>query len=229
METHATECLARQTAAAVELSQQEPTVAAELVTRSLVDGLNLLRNIMFTRIHEDVEANYGQDSMLLPVSVAESEHRAKTEIEAYQIAVAAATVRDRGYIKGDFRWFLNWLGHLRLGDLLNDNKWRRRIRHYLSMTEDEQRLSYSRNLEGVFPEASRAPLILYRLFPTSVSIVTAIAFGQHLEAAEMRNRQAFWLPAITDCRECHGRPLDNGEQCCVCSNPLWTYYWLSAD
>ena len=97
------------------------------------------------------------------------------------------------------------------------------------MDEDELRLGFSRNLENVFPEARLAPLILYRLFPLSVRIVTAVAFGHHLDAAELRNRQAFWLPAITDCHDCHGRPLDNGDECVVCGNPLWTYQWLCAD
>jgi hypothetical protein len=108
-------------------------------------------------------------------------------------------------------------------------KWRRRIRHYLAMSDDELRLSFSRNLETVFPEARLAPLILYRLFPLSVRIVAAIAFGNHLDAAELRNRQTLWLAAIGDCHECHGRPLDNGDQCAVCGNPIWSYHWLCAD
>ncbi|MFO7908116.1 MAG: hypothetical protein R6U98_36080 [Pirellulaceae bacterium] len=63
----------------------------------------------------------------------------------------------------------------------------------------------------------------------SVRIVTAIAFGKHMDAAEIRNRQTFWLPAIGDCPECHGRPLDNGEECSVCGNPIWRYRWLCAE
>ena len=57
------------------------------MTHSLVYGLNTLRNLLFQRIHEDVETNIGHDSMLLPISVEESERLAKCEIEAYQIAV----------------------------------------------------------------------------------------------------------------------------------------------
>lgn len=229
MEKHLTECLARREAAVTGLRSKEPNLAAEQVTHSLVDGLNTLRLLLFQRIHEDVEANYGNDSMLLPISIEQSERLAKCEIESYQIAVAAHAVRERGYVQCEFKWFVTWLAELRLGDDLRDNKWRRRIRQYLAFSEDEQRLDFSRHLETVFPEASRAPLILYRLFPLSIRIVLAIAFGNHLEAAELRNRQTFWLPAIGDCTDCHGRPLDNGEQCAGCGNPLWKYHWLCAE
>ena len=229
MEKHFQECLARRTAAAAQLSEQEPGLPAEQVTHSLVYGLNSLRNLLFQRIHEDVEANVGHDSMLLPVSVEESTFAARHEIESYQVSVAALAVRNRQYLRSDMKWFANWLAHLCMGEAINDTKWRRRIRHYLAMSDDELRLSFSRNLENVFPEARLAPLILYRLFPLSVRIVTSIAFGNHLDAAELRNRQTFWLPAISDCHECHGRPLDNGDQCAVCGNPVWTYDWLCAD
>jgi hypothetical protein len=229
MEKHLKECLARREAAAVELQEQEPDLSAEQVTHSLVYGLNTLRNLLFQRIHEDVEANYGHDSMLLPISVEASERVAKCEIETYQIAVTALTIQERGFLRSDVKWFVKWLAELRLGEDLQDTKWRRRIRQYVAMSEDEQRLDFSRHLETVFPEASRAPLILYRLFPLSIRIVSAVAFGHHLEAAELRNRQTFWLPAIGDCHDCHGRPLDNGEQCPVCGNPIWTYHWLCAD
>ena len=143
--------------------------------------------------------------------------------------MAGLAAIDRRYTKCDTKWFVSWLAQLRMEEAMNDTKWRRRIRHYLTMSDDELRLSFSRNLESVFPEARLAPLILYRLYPLSVRIVTAIAFGSHLEAAELRNRQIFWLPAIGDCHECHGRPLDNGDECSVCGNPIWTYRWLCAD
>lgn len=229
MEKHLRECLAKREAAAMELREQAPDIDAERVTQSLVYGLNSLRNLLFQRIHEDVEANYGNDSMLLPISIEESERVAKCEIECYQIAVTVLNVQERGYLHCDIKWFVTWLAELRLGEDLRDSRWRRRIRHYLAMTEDAQRLDFSRHLETVFPEASRAPLILYRLFPLSVRIVSAVAFGYHLEAAELRNRQTFWLSAIGDCQDCHGRPLDNGEQCAVCGNPVWKYRWLNAD
>ena len=230
MEKHSKDCLAQRAAAAVELHEYLTDLPAEQVTYSLSYGLNTLRNLMFQRIHQDVEAHFGSDSMLLPTSVEESEWLAKCEIEAYQVAITTLAVRDGQYLCCDPQWFVRWLGELRLGPDLKDSKWRRRIRHYAAATsEDEQRMLFSRSLETVFPEARRAPLILFRLVPLSIRIVAAIAFGHHLEAAELRNRQTTWLPAIGDCHDCHGRTLDNGEQCAVCGNPIWTYHWLCAD
>ncbi|MCU0959549.1 MAG: hypothetical protein MUF48_05540 [Pirellulaceae bacterium] len=229
MEQHLKECLARRAAAAGRLQERAPTLPAEQVTHSLVYGLNTLRNLLFQRIHDDVESHLGRDSMLLPVRADESERLAKCEIESYQVAAAARAIHERHYVDTDMKWLAGWLAELRLGADVEDPKWRRRVRQYVALPEDDQRLEFSRNLEGVFPEARRAPLILYRLVPLSVRIVCAVAFGHHLEAAEWRNRQTLWLPAIGDCHECHGRALDNGDQCPVCGNPVWTYHWLCAD
>jgi hypothetical protein len=229
MEKHLKDCLARRTAAAAQLAKQQPDLAAEQVTQSLVYGLNTLRRLLFERIHRDVEENVGYDSMLLPVSAEKTELAAKNEIESFQVAVASLMARDKRYITCEGKWFVTWLAQLRLDDAMEDTRWRRRLRHYLAMSDDELRLGFSRNLENVFPEARLAPLILYRLVPLSVRIVTAVAFGRHLDAAELRNRQMFWLPAIGDCPECHGRPLDNGDTCSGCGNPIWTFQWLCAD
>lgn len=229
MDNHIEACLARRTAAAAKLGEREPNLPAERITNSLVDGLNTLRQLLFKRIHEDVEEHIGRDSMLLPVSAKQSEEIAKAEIETYQVAVSAIAARDRNYVSTDFNWYAKWLGHLRLGQAIDEKKYRRRLKQYVSTSDDEQRLGFSRSLETVFPEASRAPLILYRLYPLAVRIVSAVAFGAHLDAAELRNRQMFWLPAVADCHECHGRPLDNGDQCAVCGNPIWSYGWLNAD
>jgi hypothetical protein len=226
METHLKDCKARRAEAAKQLAQKQPELDADRITASLSDGLSTLRNLMFTRIHEDVEHNLGRDSMLLPVSVQDSELAAKREIESFQVATAARATKEHQHVTCDFAWYVRWLAHLRLGEAAQDATYRRRIRRYLRQSEDDARLSFSRHLESVFPEASRAPLILYQLYPLGVRIVCAIAFGRHLEASELRNRQAFWLAVINDCHECHGRPLDNGEQCQVCGNPLWTYRWL---
>jgi hypothetical protein len=226
MENHSRDCLARRSAAAAELSTMLPGRPADRITNSLVFGLNTLRMLMFRRVHDDVESNLGRDSMLMPVSLSEAKQEACREIEAFQVAVSALEARQHGYLDVDWAWYLRWLAHLRLDEAARDDRWRRRIRYYLRMNEDQRRLEFSRHLERVFPEATRAPLILYRLFPLAIDIVSAIAYGEHLLASELRDRQAFWLPGIPDCRECHGRPLDNGEMCSVCGNPLWTYTWL---
>jgi hypothetical protein len=97
----------------------------------------------------------------------------------------------------------------------------------LEKDDDQRRLSFSGHLEHAYPEARRAPLVLYRLFPLSVGIATALAFSAPLDANELRNQQMFWLPSIQDCHECHGAPLENGEKCRVCGNPVWSHRWLT--
>ncbi|MCC6124903.1 MAG: hypothetical protein IT426_08075 [Pirellulales bacterium] len=80
----------------------------------------------------------------------------------------------------------------------------------------------------ILHEAASAPLVVFRLFPLAVQIVTARAFGDRKTADELRSRQADILPSINDCRHCRGRVLDVGEPCPKCGNPLWTYEWLIA-
>ena len=69
----------------------------------------------------------------------------------------------------------------------------------------------------------RGPLGPYRL-------AVAVAFNDPLRAAELRSEQVNLLPAIEDCLHCHGRPLETGDVCSECGNPLWNLDWLlSAD
>ena len=80
----------------------------------------------------------------------------------------------------------------------------------------------------VVHESLAAPLVLFRLLPPAVQIVTARAFGDRKTADELRSQQAALLPSISDCRQCGGIVLGDSEQCPKCGNPLWTYEWLTA-
>jgi hypothetical protein len=196
-----------------------------LVT-SLGDGLTMLRNLLFARIHEDVQAKFALDSMILPVSPIKSERAAQLEIELYSICEAVARAQVQRYVS-DPEWFLAWLTELRLAEQRDDASCRRRIDRYLAEDDDRRRLSFSNYLERSYALARQAPMILYRLFPLSVGVATALAFRDPLTANELRNRQMFWLPAIQDCHECHGAPLENSETCRICGNPVWTFRWLT--
>ena len=201
-----------------------------VVTQSLATGMTVLRNTMFTRVHDDVQRAFGMDSMLAPVSEEKSQRHAEIEIELFQIAQSVDEVKRSGYAAIDDDWYLNWLARLRLGEhWRNIRKAAMLLSHYLDLDSDDRRLAFASNLARTFPEAGRAPLVLYPLFPLAVSIVTATAFQDSLRAAELRNDQLSYLPAIADCPHCHGRPLDNEDQCQPCGNPLWTYQWLQAD
>jgi hypothetical protein len=217
----------RRDEAVAEFDKHEHRTDGGPIVNSLCYGLTTLRNVLFNRIHQDVEKNVGRDSMMMPISILQSEEKAKQEIEIFQVAASVDEARRRTFVR-DVAWYAGWLGRLRLGEVAQQPTSQVRLDRYLSMTDEERRLGFSRVLEKTFPEATRAPLVLYRLFPFAVGIATALAFRDLAEAAELRSRQASWLPAITDCHECRGRLLENGEQCTICGNPVWTYTWLTA-
>jgi dTDP-4-amino-4,6-dideoxygalactose transaminase len=99
---------------------------------------------------------------------------------------------------------------------------------YDHLTDGERRRMFASHVEQALPEATSAPLVVYRLYPRAVRIATALAFGDRLRASDIRNEQIAYLPVIADCHECHGVTLDNGEVCKQCGNPLWKLNWMNA-
>jgi hypothetical protein len=214
--------------AIASLVQQHFVQRPEEVVESLVEGLSMLRNLLLTRVHEDVATYFGIDSMLSPMSEKEERkvlHRAKVEIEVFSIAIAADEGQRSSYLGDQSVCLLKWLLQLRLGDEIPEGV-RHRLGGYLNRSSDEQRLLFTSVIEHTIPEAKKAPLLIFRLFPEAVRIALAVAFRDPLRAAELRNKQSTLLPAIGYCHTCHGYPLDNGEMCSTCGNPLWTIKWL---
>lgn len=70
--------------------------------------------------------------------------------------------------------------------------------------------------------------MVYRLLPLAVWVATALAFDDRARALQSRQRQKALLPAVGDCRVCHGNLLADGLACAHCGNPLWNYEWLTA-
>jgi len=218
----------RQTGAAEEFNRHERRHDGASVTGSLVGGLNVLRDSLYLRVHRDVEKIIGTDSMWMPLSEMKSEAQTKIEIELYQIAESHATVQEHKYLSTEDDWYLRWLMRLRLGEVQVARDHAERFDKYLSKTPDDRRLLFTDVLGSVLPESEQAPLVLFRLVPQAVRIVTALAFGDHGRASEARNQQTACLPAITYCQQCQGKVLENGEQCRGCGNPLWKFDWLTA-
>jgi len=218
----------RRSDAAAEFDRHEQRGDGERVVNLLADGLSMLRDILFIRIHGDVENLFGADSMLMPVSSLKSEANTKTEIEIYQIAESTADACVQHYAADD-AWYMQWLGRLRLGEAVASPAVVQRLTSYRGKSPDDRRRVFSSHLQRVHPEAVRAPLVMFRLLPLAISIVTALAFGDHPRAEEIRKRQVAWLASIADCHACHGRLMDIGEECPQCGNPIWKYDWLTAD
>jgi hypothetical protein len=223
---NAQEMVSRCSRAAEEFDRHEDRSDGLQVMESICGGLTLIRDSLYARVHADVERRMGMDSMLSPLSEEKSERVTKLEIEIYQIVVAAGAAQSKGYV-GDGSWFRDWLAQFRLGRVDANGRAGRRMSYYTSKSANDQRLAFSNILAATQPEASRAPLILLRLVPAAVRIATALAFGKSVDAQQWRYEQTEILPSIPDCCRCHGKLLENGEQCAMCGNPLWTYEWLT--
>ena len=218
----------RHVVAVEEFNRHENRHDGEHVSGSLTGGLAILRDSLYSRVHLDVERELGTDTMLVPISEMKAEASTKTEIDLYQIAESATAVREHGYVRTDAQWYCRWLTRLRLGEAATDAETVERLDDYMSRTPDDRRLAFTDVLATVLAESTRAPLVLFRLLPLSVEIATALAFGDHTAALDARNRQTSLLPAIDYCHRCHGKVLENGEQCPGCGNPLWKFEWLTA-
>ncbi len=222
------ESVERHASAVKEFNKHEHRSDGAAVAGSLASGLDRLRESSYLRIHRDVERVVGVDSMWMPLSEVRTERQTKLEIDLYQIAESAATVRDGGYVAAQDDWYLRWLSRLRLGNAHADVANATRLADYAGKTPHDRRLAFSDVLGDVLPESRRAPLVLFRLMPLCVEIATALAFGDHARARDARKRQTTDLPAIRYCNQCRGDVLENGEQCRGCGNPLWKFEWLTA-
>lgn len=216
----------RQSQAVAEFNRHERRNDGLRVATSLCAGLGILRDSLLIRMHEDVERSIGRDSMLVPVSEIKARKLTKAEIEMYQIAESGAAAKEFGYI-GSSDWYVEWLARLRHSEPQLDPAACKRLADYLAETSDQRRTRFERALAKALPESTRAPLVLHRLHPLCVQITTAQAFADHARASGLRQSQVNALPAILDCRTCHGKVLENGEQCAGCGNPLWKSSWLT--
>jgi len=199
------------------------------VAAALNDGLALLQDLLYCRLHGDVQQIVGKDSMLMPVSELKTQWRAKTEMARSQGVVSRAAAAALGALGADDDWYLHWLARLLLGESLVDAEALRRLAEYEAKPPRERLLAFTDVLAKALPESRQAPLVLFNLFPLSVQIATVVAFGEAARAAGPRKEQLAQQPAFGDCSVCKGRVLKIGKQCPKCGNPLWKHEWLTAD
>lgn len=198
------------------------------VVRCLGNGLSLLRDSLYDRVHSDVERVVGRDSMLMPVSEIKAKQRTIREIEAYQTAEATAAAVAGRYVRGGAAWFGPWLAQMRSRQCAPGLEVGESWKDYFEQDPDDRRHRFMDQLTRAMPEARKAPLVLFRLVPLAVRIAVAAAFADRAGAAELRQEQIAILPAIADCRQCRGQVLECIEQCPSCGNPLWKHPWLVA-
>lgn len=199
----------------------------EQVLGSLGSGLDVLRDLLYTRVHEDVEQAFGADSMLIPLSEDRTARVTKLEIEIYQAVSSHAAAIEFGYLPQGDRRLLKSIAQLRIGDEVDNPNVAQRIESYLAQKPQDRRLAFMDALARAVPEARQAPLVLFRLYPRALSIVVATAFNDSSRAHRIRYEQEEILPQISGCEACHGQPLANGSQCERCGNPLWNYARLN--
>ncbi len=219
---------ARQAESASQLKLRDPAADAERIVQSLEAGLSLLVDRFYARIHFDVETQVGRDSLYEPLSEDKTCEETQGAIEVYQVVESAWAAREFGYPVARDDWYLEWLAELRLGERRRTAEVIRQLASYQAKSPDARRKAFMNQLMRVLPESGRSPLVLSVLFPTTIHLATALAFGDRVRADAVRNQQIAWLPAIDGCHRCHGVVYVNGESCPVCGNPLWTYRWLTS-
>lgn len=198
------------------------------VAEKLDQRLTLLQDLLYNRLHGDIQQAVGMDSMLMPVSEFNTQVAAKTEIAVYQIAESQSAAEELDIDTQPDDWFSRWLAKLLLGESI-DAESLDRLAEYHMQPSRERMLAFTDVLARVLPESRRAPLVLFNLYPYSVWIAVAIALGDRVRAAEIRKEQLDLQPALVDCTVCRGQLLATGKQCPECGNPVWKFEWLVAD
>jgi len=196
----------------------------------LLSGLKTLRALLLSRLDTEIGYTLSIDDSLPPQisdDLAREVLNALEQIDVYSLIVVTDEVTQSGYTGCDLNRLMDWVLRLRSGD---DSKARtvQLVQDYSPLSITERRRRFSSSLEQAMPKARRAPLIIYRLFPRAVRIVTATAFGDTSRAWKIRAEQISFLPVITDCERCHGLVLENGTVCEHCGNPIWKVNWLNA-
>ncbi len=152
---------------------------AKHAVQALDAGIAHLRDAYAERVHEDLEEEFGQDSMLAPPSLAREAQQileARREIEAYSCFLVANEITRHCYLDNAGDWILDWVLHLRFGD--NREFAAQRAAVYRSMTPRERHVLFISLLKQALPESKKAPGVLFHLFNRGVKIVAAIAFGK---------------------------------------------------
>ena len=214
--------------AAKEFNRRAGRDTGSSVAEQFDRRLTLLQDLLYCRLHGDVQQVVGKDSMLMPVSELKTQLAAKTEIAIFEVAESRSAADELGIDTRPDDWFARWLARILLGAAIEADALAR-LAEYEAQAPRERLLAFTDVLARVLPESRRAPLVLFNLFPLSVRIAASIALGDRVRAAAVRNEQLEMQPALGDCTVCRGQLLTTGKQCPECGNPVWKFNWLVAD
>lgn len=212
-----------------EFDAHHASGGGERIVAGLAAGLDRLAELMLDRASTDPETRFGVDSMIMPSSLVKGHLAATLEIELFAAVETAETAYRNGYLAGNESWFLPWLISWRLPDRHHEGGVAARLAVYKAKPADGRRLALETALERALPQATHAPLVLYRMFPLAVEVAAALSFADGPGAQAARKRQLTILPGLADCQTCHGSLLENGDECRICGNPLWKFDWLTAE
>lgn len=219
----------RRRAATDAFNLHESRQDGEHIVARIDDALILLSDLVFLRIHGEVEQHLGVDSLYNPLSEAKSESKAKAETRLYLACEAGLFAEEREYVKWRNGWCETWLAELLIDERDLAMSAAERLATYHDKSPDDRRRAFSLVLERSFPEAIQAPLVIYRLLQPAARLATALAFDRADHAQAQRDRQLVVLPSILDCSTCHGEVLPCGQTCANCGNPFWKYDLLTAE
>ena len=107
--------LSRRVEAAAEFNERSHRDDGVPAGDQLSPRLGHRGDVLYHRLHEDVERLVGRDTMLMPVSEVKSRLGTKREIELYQVAESAIAARELGYLRDADAWYWQWLSRFRQG------------------------------------------------------------------------------------------------------------------
>ena len=183
--------VSRRIAAAEEFQPARAPRRRRQVVESLGSGLTVLRDALLARVHDDVPAaaRHGLDALR------RCRRRRRSGRRGWRSSFTRSchrrsTVQQRRYVASAGRVVPAMAGPAAAGPGPTPTAgWRSGWPLYRAKTPDQRRLAFSNVLATVVPESRRAPLVLFRLLRPAVQIVTALAFGRHLDADGWRKQQ----------------------------------------
>ena len=220
------EDLDRRTAFIEEFQRHENRTDGQQVVTSLDSGLLVLRDLLYGRLHYDVEQIVGMDSMLIPLSEAKAQRATKAQIEIYQVVESAWSVQERQYVSSN-DWYVDWLTRFRLGEMAAKEKIQNEIAAYRGMKPDGRRLAFTDVLMRVLPESRKRRWSCSSWCPWQSKSPRRWPSETILRRRNCGSSRDRSCPPSPTAPRATAPCWTTADFCDTCSNPMWTYKWLT--